>query len=316
MSRCRRCWTPTPRSTPNLSKTLSAAEARRQPTLADAVKRLLEQQGKSTAPEPVGDVQDRSIEGPGGSIPIRIYTPKGDGPFPVVFYIHGGGWVLADLDTYDASARALTNAARVLLVSTDYRHASEHKFPAAHEDTFAAYQWLLANAASLKGDPAEIAVVGESAGGNMAAAIALQARDLGMPMPLRQVLIYPVAGHDFDTPSYRENANAKPLNRAMMQWFFEKYLSSPAAGDGPLIHLLGRTDLRGLPAATVITADIDPLRSDGKQYADHLKKAGVKVDYHNYPGVTHEFFGMGAVVAEARQAVQQVAKDLRQTFKH
>ena len=137
---------------PKPLETLTPEQARRQPSPADAVKALLKQQGKSTAPEGVGKVEDRTITGPAGAIPVRIYWPSGAGPFPVVLYIHGGGWVIATLDTYDASARALTNAAGAVIVSTHYRQAPEHKFPAAHEDTFAAYKWVLANARSLNGD--------------------------------------------------------------------------------------------------------------------------------------------------------------------
>ncbi|MEP7227597.1 MAG: alpha/beta hydrolase fold domain-containing protein, partial [Gemmatimonadales bacterium] len=144
---------------------LSAAAARKQPTPADAVKALLKKEGRTTAPEPVGNVTNRTIPGAAGSIPIRIYTPQGAGPFPVIVYYHGGGWVIADLDTYDASPRALTNLANAVVVSAHYRQGPEHKFPAAHQDAFTAYRWVLANAKSLKGDPSRVAVMGESAGG-------------------------------------------------------------------------------------------------------------------------------------------------------
>lgn len=222
-------------------ETLSAEEARKQPTPADAVKALLKKQGKSAAPEPVGNVANRSIPGAAGPIPIRIYTPKGTGPFPVVFYIHGGGWVIADLDVYDSSPRALANAAGAVVVSTHYRQGPEHKFPAAHDDTWAAYKWTLANAGSFQGDPKRVAVVGESAGGNMAGAIAIRARDEGAQAPVYQVLIYPVTTADPATPSKKENAQAKPLNTAMMKWFSEKYLASPADGEKPTFSILRRT---------------------------------------------------------------------------
>ncbi|HEV2086569.1 MAG TPA: alpha/beta hydrolase [Gemmatimonadales bacterium] len=292
---------------------LSAPEARKQPSPADAVKALVRKQGKSTAPEPVGNVVNRVIPSAGGSIPIRIYTPKGSGPFPVVVYYHGGGWVIADLDTYDASPRAITNMAQAVIVSSHYRQGPEHKFPAAHEDAFAAYRWVLKNAKSLKGDPSKVAVMGESAGGNLAAAVSMMARDSGVQLPVHQVLVYPIAGYDVNTLSYQENADAKPLSKPMMQWFFEKYLRAPADGRSPLIDLV-HADLSGLPAATVITAQIDPLRSEGNELADRLKDAGVQVDYQNYEGVTHEFFGMGAVVNEAKQAEQQAADGLRKGF--
>ncbi len=150
---------------------LPAAEARKQPSPADAVKALLKKQGKSTAPEPVGSVMNRTIPGAGGPIPVRIYTPKGAGPFPVVVYYHGGGWVIANLDTYDASPRALANLANAVVVSAHYRQGPEHKFPAAHQDAFAAYSGCWRTPRRLKGDPSRVAVVGESAGGNLAAAV-------------------------------------------------------------------------------------------------------------------------------------------------
>lgn len=246
-------------------------------------------------------------------IPVRIYTPSGSGPFPVVVYYHGGGWVIANLDTYDASPRAMANLANAVVVSSHYRQGSEHKFPAAHQDAFAAYRWTLQNARSLKGDSSRVAVMGESAGGNLAAAVSLMARDSSVQLPAYQVLVYPIAGYDFNTASYQENAAAKPLNKPMMQWFFQNYLRSPADGKSPLIDLVN-ADLQGLPAASVITAQIDPLRSEGKALADRLERAGVEVDYRNYDGVTHEFFGMGAVVNEAKQAEQQAAAGLKQGF--
>ena len=295
--------------------TLTPEEARQQPTPADAVKALLKKRGQSTAPEPVAKVENKSISGAGGEIPIRIYTPAGPGPFPVVLYIHGGGWVIADLDTYDSSPRALANAAKAIVVSTHYRLAPEHPFPASHEDVFTAYKWARENAASFNGDPKRIAVAGESAGGNMAAAISLMARDQNVPLPLHQVLVYPVAGTDMNTPSFEENANAKPLNKVMMEWFAKHELKNPQDKHDPRIDLLN-ANLRGLPPATIISAEIDPLRSGGKMLADKLKAAGVDVDYKNYDGVTHEFFGMGAVLDESKEATKLAANDLMKAFKN
>ena len=295
-------------------ETLSPEEARKQPAPADAVKKVLDGQGKSTSPQPVGSVDNRSIPGPGGQIPIRIYWPDGEGPFPVVFYIHGGGWVIANLVTYDSSARALTNAAQAVVVSTHYRQAPEHKYPAAHDDVFAAYQWTVKNAQSLKGDPSRIAVAGESAGGNMAAVVSIRARDQKMALPVHQVLIYPVAGTDMNTESYQENANAKPLNKPMMAWFAKHYLGDAAMNGNLEINLAARKDLKGLPATTIVTADIDPLRSDGQMLAKALQQAGVAVTSRNFAGSAHEFFGMGAVVPDAKEAVGFTAGDLRKAF--
>ena len=295
---------------PKPIETLTPEEARRQPTPADAVKALLTRQGRSTAPEPVGSVRDRTIPGPGGPIPVRVYTPAGSGPFPVVVYYHGGGWVIATIDTYDSSARALANAAGAIVMSVEYRKGPENRFPAAHDDAFAAYQWALANAASIGGDPARVAVAGESAGGGLAVATAMMARDRNVRLPAHILAVYPIADGDTESPSYTENANAKPLNRAMMAWFFRNYLRTPADARDPRISLT-RADLRGLPATTIILAEIDPLRSDGQELAARLRSAGVRVEQHVHEGVTHEFFGMGAVVADARQAVQQAAAGLR-----
>jgi acetyl esterase/lipase len=295
-------------------ETLTPAEARKQSSPADAVKKVLQQQGKSTAPEAVGNVENRNIPGAAGQIAIRIYTPAGDGPFPVLFYIHGGGWVIADLDTYDSSARALTNAAQAVVVSTHYRQAPEHPYPAAHDDVFAAYQWTLKNAAGLKGDPARVAVAGESAGGNMAAVVSIRARDRKLQMPVHQLLVYPVAGTDMNTESYRENANAKPLSKPMMSWFAKHYLGLAAATGNAEINLAARRDLKGLPATTIITADIDPLRSEGQALAIALQSAGVAVASRNFEGSTHEFFGMGAVVPDAKEAVAFAGAELKKAF--
>jgi len=294
--------------------TVSATEARKQPSPADAVKALLKKQDKSMEPEAVGKVENKMIAGAGGQIPIRIYTPKGEGPFPVIVYFHGGGWVIADLDTYDASPRALVNATNAVVVSAHYRQGPEHKFPAAHDDAHAAYKWVLEHAKEMQGDPKRIALVGESAGGNMAAAVSVLAREHKMQMPIYQVLVYPITDDNVETASYVENAQAKPLNRAGMQWFFKHYLKTPADGGNHLISLLSEKDLKGLPATTIITAQIDPLRTEGKAYADLLQKAGIAVRYQNYDGVTHEFFGMAAVVDKAKEAQQFVAEGLKQAF--
>lgn len=295
------------------SEQLSPENARNNPTAADAVMGVLAKQGKP-AVEMVGDVSHQLIPGPGGDLLARLYLPQGSGPFPVLVYFHGGGWVIANLDTYDASCRALTKAANCMVVSVAYRQAPEHKFPAAAEDAYAATQWVMANAAQLKGDPRRVAVGGESAGGNLAAVTCLMARDRRGKMPVHQMLIYPVTNYAFDTPSYQENANAKPLNKAMMQWFWGHYLKNESDGNNPYASPLKAESLRGLPPATVVTADIDPLRDEGQAYAQRLREANVAVRATNYAKVTHEFFGMGAVVNKARQAVQAAATGLRSSF--
>lgn len=299
-------------------ESLSPTEARLQPLPNAAVKALIESRGEVAIPEAVAKVENRTFPGPGSAVPIRIYTPvqngSATGPLPVVLYIHGGGWVIADLDTYDASPRAIANAAQAIVVSTHYRQGPEHKFPAAHEDTLAAYEWVLKNAASLGGDPKRIALVGESAGGNMAANIATVARNRGWQAPLHQVLVYPVADNDLNSPSYLENAAAKPLNKPMIEWFVKHYLNSPEQSADPRIALVNKPNLAGLPPTTIILAQIDPLRSDGEKFADKLRAASVEVTVQRYDGVTHEFFGMGAVVDKAKEAQQFVGEKLRGAF--
>ena len=195
---------------------------------------------------------------------------------------------------------------------TSYRQAPEHKFPAAHEDTYAAYKWVIQNARELGGDPSRIALVGESAGGNMAAAICLNARDGGLPLPVHQVLVYPIAGADTSTESYREMTEAVPLNTPAMRWFFEQYLNAPDEGRTPAISLY-QADLSGLPPATVMNAELDPLRTNGELLARRLRESGVQVEQRTFAGVTHEFF-MTPVLAKAREAQQVAADALTRAF--
>lgn len=292
-------------------ETLTAVEGRKQPSPTDAVKALLTRQGKATTPEAVAKVENRTYTAGGGALPIRIYTPAGKGPFPVVVYYHGGGWVIADLDTYDAGPRALANGAQAIVVSAEYRKGPETKFPGAHDDALAAYKWVLDNAASFNGDARRVAVAGESAGANLAANVAIAARDKKWTQPRRQLLVYPVADNDMDSPSYIENANAKPLNKPMMMWFTQQYLANPQQSADPRISLVRQANLKGVAPATIITAQIDPLRSDGEKYDVALKKAGVATHYMTYPGVTHEFFGMGAVLDKAKAAQKVAGDDLK-----
>jgi len=294
-------------------ETLSAEDARKQPSPADAVMALIKDQ-KKEAPEKVGKVDDIDIKLASGDIKGRVYKPEGDGPFPIILYIHGGGWVIADLDTYDSTPRALANGANAIVFSTHYRQAPEHKFPAAHEDVYGAYQWVLKNGHRWGGNTKKVAVVGESAGGNMAASICIMAQAEGIQMPVHQVLVYPVADTKMDTPSYMENAKAKPLSAAIMKWFGDMTFAKKEDASDPKVALLQAKTLKGLPSATIITAQIDPLRSEGQMLAEKLKADGVSVNYKNYEGVTHEFFGMGAVVDEAKEAVAVAVADLKAAF--
>ena len=294
--------------------TLTAPEARKQPTPADAAKKELAKEGKPTAPDPAVASTDRTITTSTGTLPVRIYTPKsGAGPWPVVVYYHGGGWVIANKEVYDGGARALSKMANAVVVSVDYRQGPEHKFPAAHDDAVAAYEWALKNAASIKGDPSKVALAGESAGGGLAVATAIAARDRKLQMPVAVISVYPIAGTDTMTASYIENAEAKPLSRALMSWFFDKYLNGPQDRADPRVNLVA-ADLHGLPPTTIINAQIDPLRSDGELLAKKLDAAGVDVQQKTYEGVTHEFFGMGTVVDNAMAAEQMAADALKKAF--
>ncbi|MBC7795541.1 MAG: alpha/beta hydrolase [Pyrinomonadaceae bacterium] len=297
-------------------ETLSAGEARYQPAFVDAYKYTIQQKqnGRYPQPEPVGKVDDIMISGAAGEIPARVYTPSGNGPFPVIVYYHGGGWVIASINAYDSSARALTNGAGAIVVAVEYRKGPESRFPAAHDDSFAAYQWTLANAASLGGDAKRIAVVGESAGGNLACNVAILARDRKVQTPLAQVLVYPIANNDLNAPSVRENTSSMlTLNSQKIPWFLENYLNSKSESGDPRIALV-KANLRGLPPTTIINAQIDPLRSEGELLAQTMRTAGVKVEQTTYPNVAHEFFGMAAVIDKAKAAQAQAFKALRTAF--
>ena len=293
--------------------TLTAIDARKQHSPADAVMELISENKIMVPPSKV-DTSGKNIPVNGGNIHLRIYTPKvGNGPFPVIVYYHGGGWVIANLDTYGASAQSLAEQTGAVLVSVAYRQAPEYKFPTAHNDSYAAYEWVLKNAASIKGDPKKVAVVGESAGGNLAAAVSMMARDKGAALPVHQVLVYPIAGYDLNTESYQKYSKAKPLNKPLMEWFYNKYLRGPADGKNPMISLV-TANLKGMPATTIINAELDPLQTEGGTLADRLKSAGVSVTRKVYDGVTHEFFGMAAVLPEAKEAQALAAGELKKAF--
>ncbi len=292
---------------------LSATEARKQPSPADAAMAVMKDHDIPMAPNNV-DTSGKEIPVAGGTIHLRIYTPKTNkASYPVIVYYHGGGWVIADLDTYHASALGLANSVEAVVVSVAYRQAPEHKFPTAHNDCYAAYEWAVKNAASIKGDPKKIALVGESAGGNLAAAVSMMARDKGLQAPVHEVLVYPIAGYDFTTTSYKESDSTKPLGSGLMKWFFQKYLNSEQDGKKPWIDLV-HANLKGMPSTTIIGAQYDPLRSEGETLADNFKKAGVSTNYKLFDGVTHEFFGMAAIIPEAKQAQALATSDLKNAF--
>jgi acetyl esterase/lipase len=286
-------------------ETLDAKEARLQPTPADAVKAVM-QEHNMPMPPPLCDTMGKDIPIMGGTTHIRIYTPKeAAASYPVIVYYHGGGWVIADINVYNAGAQGLCEQTGAVVVSVEYPRGPEKKFPAAHVTAFWAYQWVLANIASIKGDSGRIAVAGESAGGNLAANVSIMARDKKIKMP--------VANNDINDDSYTKFAAAKPLNKPMMEWFVKNELGSSSMAADPRISLV-KANLKGLPPTLIIGAEIDPLQSEGKLLSDKLKEAGVKTDYQLYNGVTHEFFGMAAVVPQAKEAQALAASKLKSAF--
>jgi acetyl esterase/lipase len=284
-------------------ESLTPAEARKQPTPADAAHMVMSQKAPAAPPDLSVATRDLSYGSNEKEI-ARLYSPveaDGKGPMPVVVYYHGGGWVIADLSTYDATPRLLAKQLNALVVSVEYRHAPEYKFPAQHDDAAAAYGWVVKNAASWGGDPARIALAGESAGGNLAIATAIYARDHKLQAPVSILSVYPIANSDAALPSKKESGATKPLNTTMLGWFSFYYSTSTADMKDPRVNLVA-ADLRNLPPTTIVNAQNDPLRSDGETLSEAMKKAGDSVEQRTFPGVTHEFFGMGAVVGGAKEA--------------
>lgn len=255
----------------------------------------------------VAHVQESSIRIDDIEIPIRVYVPSGSGPFPVLVYFHGGGWVVGNLDTSDVQCRALTNAAGCLVISVNYRHAPEHKFPAAANDAYAATRYIASHAAEFNGDARRIAVGGSSAGGNLGAVVALMARDQDGPRLAFQLLMVPVIDHNFDSASYRENAEGYGLTREGMLYYWTHYLLDGKDGKNPYASPIRAEQLTGLPPALVITAEFDPLRDEGIAYAARLKEAGVKVTHIHRAGMIHGFLG-----AEINE---MIAGEMRRVFR-
>ncbi len=267
------------------------------------------------APEPVAEISDWRIPGPAGDIPIRIYTPTGEAPFPVLVFFHGGGWVLGDLETHDIFCRNLVNGAGCIVVAVDYRLAPEHKFPAAPEDCYAATLWVGEHAATFKGDPTRLALCGDSAGGNLAAVVAQMLRDRGGPDLRGQVLIYPVIDHyTAGMPSYTENAEGYFLTKVMMTHFWDTYLDDPAVATNPYAAPLHAANLSKLPPALVLTAEFDPLRDEAERYAERLRDAGVPVQFTRYEGMIHGFASMGVVILRGKDCQAEIYAWLRNVF--
>ena len=261
---------------------------------------------------PVAAVEDRLIHGPPGDLPVRVYTPEGRGPFPLVVFFHGGGWVLGDLDTHDPFCRLLCAGAGCVVVSVGYRLAPEHRFPAAVDDALAATRWVAEHAAEVGGDPARIAVAGDSAGGNLSAVTALRLRDEGGPVLRGQLLIYPGLGFPTPpTPSYIENAEGYGMTREAALWFWRQYLGDESLASNWHAAPLLAPDLGGLPPALVITAEYDVLRDEGERYVERLRAAGVEARAARYDGVNHRFAEMVGILDQAEQAREEMCAWLR-----
>lgn len=254
----------------------------------------------------IAGARDTRIAGPAGELKLRIYTPNGKGPFPILMYFHGGGFVIGDLDTFDSLCRETCAGAGVVVVSVDYRLAPEHPFPAASDDCLAATRWAAAHAAEINGDAGRIGVSGDSAGGNLATVTALRLRDEGGPALKAQLLVYPVVDADPDAyPSMTENAEGYLLSRKDMEWFVGHYVKDAAALTSTVLRPLKAESLKGLPPALVITAEFDPLRDEGNAYAAKLEAAGVAVESKCYEGAIHGFYTFFGGLILGRQAVDQ-----------
>ena len=262
-------------------------------------------------PEPIGRVEDITIPGT-PDIAARFYLPTGDHPLPLVVYFHGGGWALGDYQDIDTPVRALANRSQCAVLSVNYRLAPEHKYPAAVDDAFAAVRWASRHATEYGCDGQRLAVMGDSAGGTLAAVVALQARDNDGPPIQLQVMIYPVLDHDYDTASYREFGSSwGVLTRTDMVCFHSQYVSHPDQLDLSYVSPLRCTNLSGLPRALIILPEADPLRDEGLRYAEALRKAGVPAEARVYPGMVHGFWQLGGVLPQANTAMDDVAGVLR-----
>jgi len=262
-------------------------------------------------PPALARVENRSIPGRGGAIELRIYTPPGSPPHPILVYFHGGGWVLGDLDRVDRLCHTLSTRAASIVVSVDYRLAPEHPFPAAVEDADDAARWVAENATYIYGDPRRIRVGGDSAGGNLAAAVALTARDRGFPTLEAQLLFYPVTRYGFETESYRQNAGGYGLSREDMIWFWRQYLKTPEDGENPRASPLLARSHENLPPALIVTAEYDPLRDEGEAYGESLRRSGVPVAVVRYEGTIHGFVTMAKILPEGRDAIARAVDFLK-----
>lgn len=264
---------------------------------------------------PIHSVQDERVPGPAGDIPVRIFTPTDEEPLPAVVYIHGGGFAVGSVDTYDAVCRRLANAVGCIVVSVDYRLAPEHKFPAGLEDAYAAATWVIANGAAWGIDTGRVAVAGDSAGGNLATVVCQLARDRGDPTFVLQLLIYPNVDHEFERPSMIEFGQGYTISVDDMHWFWSHYVDGPSDLENPYVVPMRAKSLSGLPPAHIVSAGYDFLRDENEDYGRKLADDGVRVTITRYPGMVHGFFSMGGMLDEADVALAEVSDALRRAFR-
>jgi acetyl esterase len=258
--------------------------------------------------------EDRMVPGPAGEVEVRVYTPSGKPPLPVLVFFHGGGWVFGSIEAYDGLCRALASASRAVVVSVAFRLAPEHRFPAALQDCHSVTEWVYANHSELLGDPARLAVGGDSSGANLAAAVALTARDRGGPPIAFLLLVYPAVDPEMTSPSYHENREDPFLSRAEMVWYWDQYLDSAGDRKDPYAAPLHAENLGGLPPTHIVTAGFDVLRDEGEALAAKLREAGVPVTLRRYDDMVHGFLIMGRYLDSARQGIEDVGQVLRQTL--
>src|SRR4051812_19851090 len=265
-------------------------------------------------PEEVASIEHHFIPGPTADLPVRIYTPEGDGPFPALVYLHGSGWVVLNIEICDTTMRALANSTGCVVVAVNYQKAPEHPFPIPFEDAWAGLLWTVEHADELDVDNARIAVIGDSAGGNLAAAVAVRAREEHGPKIAFQGLIYPAVEHGWDTASAHENAEGYLLQRESMHWFWDHYIPDKSVVDDWRVSPLKAADHSGLPPAFIATAEFDPLRDDGRHYHAKLHDAGVPVTYVEYDGMIHGFYWMQGVCDAARRLHEDLAEAVREAL--
>ena len=260
--------------------------------------------------EPIHEVINRFIPGPTADLPIRIYRPTTNSSAPAIVYFHGGGWVLNFLDIYDASLARLANQSGATIISVNYQKAPEHPFPVPFDDCYETLLWVIAHADELNIDPQRIGVSGDSAGANLASGVAIKARDNKVKLAF-QLLIYPCNDRDFTTDSYIKNAAGYGLSTQAMKWFWDQYLQGEAHDSNPYAIPMRANSFSDLAPAIIITAQYDPLVSDGEKYADLLKRDGVSVVYKEYPGMIHGFFTNMAVTPTARESIDFAANEVK-----